>query len=572
MNRKYRLLSLSLSLFLLLSLLLAVACRPAAAEPTPTPPPAGAIPVSPLPAGLPTGTDGQPWWNDTVYYEIFVRSFYDSDGDGVGDLNGLIEKLDYLNDGDPATTDDLGITGLWLMPIMESPSYHGYDVVDYYTVDQEYGTVEDFQRLMDEAHKRGIRVIVDLVLNHTGRDNPWFQEAQDEGDPYRDWYLWADEDPGYKGPWGETVWHPTGDEYFYGVFWEGMPDLNYRNPAVTEQMHDISRFWLQEMGVDGFRLDAVKHLIEEGQLQENTEATYAWFADYQTFYESIAPQAMVIGEVWSPTPAVVRYIDNGLDLAFEFDLAQAILNSVEDGRQDGVAAQMEKVVAGYPAGQYAVFLTNHDQNRVMSELNTNADKARLAGTILLTAPGVPFIYYGEEIGLRGIKPDEDLRRPMQWSAEENAGFTSGTPWRPPHRTYTEFNVASESSDPNSLLSHYRALVQLRSNHEALRVGDWALVETGTPKVYAFLRFSDDEVILVLLNLRDEELADYALSLPGGVLPAGALTPNTQAFMLYGSGDPAGPTISADGSFSDYQPFPSLPPYSSLILQLQPAAR
>ena len=178
----------------------------------------------------------------------------------------------------------------------------------------------------------------------------------------------------------------------------------------------------------------------------------------------------------------------------------------------------------------------------------------------------------EELGLRGIKPDEDLRRPMQWSAEENAGFTSGTPWRPPHRTYTEFNVASESSDPNSLLSHYRALVQLRCSHEALRVGDWALVETGTPKVYAFLRFSDDEVILVLLNLRDEELADYALSLPGGVLPAGALTPNTQAFMLYGSGDPAGPTISADGSFSDYQPFPSLPPYSSLILQLQPAAR
>ncbi|MCD6290318.1 MAG: alpha-amylase, partial [Anaerolineae bacterium] len=211
--------------FLLISVLLAGCIVPPITPPTipaPTPTPT----AGPTPTAAPTALPESPlrWWNDTVFYEVFVRSFYDSDGDGVGDLNGLIEKLDYLNDGDPSTTDDLGITGIWLMPIMESPSYHGYDVVDYYHVDRDYGTNEDFCRLMAEAHRRGIRVIIDMELNHTSSQHPWFQSARsDPHSPYRDFYIWSDEDPGYKGPWGQRVWHRTATGYYYGIFWEGMP-------------------------------------------------------------------------------------------------------------------------------------------------------------------------------------------------------------------------------------------------------------------------------------------------------------------------------------------------------------
>ena len=289
-------------------------------QPTLTPQPPTPSPQSP------TSTN---WWNDTVFYEVFVRSFYDSDGDGVGDINGLIERLDYLNDGDPTTTDDLGITGIWLMPIMESPSYHGYDVVDYYKVDEEYGTEEDFKRLMAEADKRGIKVIVDLVLNHTSAQHPWFTEARaDESGENRDWYVWEEENPGWRGPEGQQVWHGSPTGYYYGVFWDQMPDLNLTNEQTTAEMQDIARYWIEDMGVDGFRLDAIKHLIEEGQKQTNTESTHAWMQDFHVVYKEANPDAFAIGEVWSPTFEVVKYIGDEVDAAFEFDLAQAILGGV----------------------------------------------------------------------------------------------------------------------------------------------------------------------------------------------------------------------------------------------------
>ncbi|MBN1965655.1 MAG: alpha-amylase, partial [Anaerolineae bacterium] len=181
--------------------------------------------------GAPEVAEALPWWNDRVFYEVFVRSFYDSDGDGIGDLRGLIERLDYLNDGDPATTDDLGITGIWLMPIAQSPSYHGYDVTDYYTIEEDYGTNADFLELMGAAHARGIVVIVDLVMNHTSSEHPWFV-ASAAGDPaYTDWYLWRDDNPGYVSPWGSPTWHLADNgRYYFGLFWSGMPDLNYMNP------------------------------------------------------------------------------------------------------------------------------------------------------------------------------------------------------------------------------------------------------------------------------------------------------------------------------------------------------
>ena len=504
------------------------------------------------------------WWNDAVFYEVFVRSYYDSDSDGVGDINGLIERLDYLNDGDPTTTDDLGITGIWLMPIMESPSYHGYDVVDYYQVDEEYGTEEDFKRLMAEAEKRGIKVIVDLVLNHTSAQHPWFTEARaDENAEGRDWYVWEEMDPGWRGPEGQQVWHSSPTGYYYGVFWDQMPDLNLTNEATSGEMQDIARYWLEEMGVDGFRLDAIKHLIEEGKKQTNTESTHAWMQDFNDVYKEANPEAFAIGEVWSPTFEVVKYIGDEVDAAFEFDLAQAILSGVLTGETRAVARAYRKVVEDYPPGQYGVFLTNHDQNRVMSHLLGDENRAKLAATILLTSPGVPFIYYGEEIGQSGTKPDEDIRRPLQWDSSENAGFSEGQPWRPPYEDFGERNIAAQTDDPDSLLSLYRDLIRLRQEHEALRTGDWTQVDTGQFRTYAFLRHDENEAILVLLNLGMDPVEDYELVLEDGLFDGAK-----QAVSLYGLEDPNSPTIDESGGFTGYKPFASLPPQSSAIIQFK----
>ena len=351
-----------------------------------------------------------------MFYEIFVRSFYDSDGDGIGDINGLIEKLDYLNDGDPDTRDDLGVTGIWLMPVMVSPSYHGYDVVDYYQVDPDYGTNEDIKRLVSEAHQRGMRVIVDFVMNHTSTQHPWFKESRNPDSDKRDWYVWSDENPGYRGPSGQVVWHQDPSGYYYALFWGGMPDLNYENPAVTDAILEAARFWLEEMDVDGFRLDAIKHIVEEGQVQENSSSTHEWLENFHTFYKNIDPNFFTVGEAWTQTRQVVDYTGDEVDIAFQFDLAEDLINSANFGIAPTYYKTLQTIYDSFPPNQYATFLTNHDQNRVMSQLDGDETKAKLAASILLTGPGVPFLYYGEEIGLIGVKPDEDIRLPMQWES------------------------------------------------------------------------------------------------------------------------------------------------------------
>ncbi len=522
--------------------------------PSPSAPPQPLITSSPL-----------PWWNDAVFYEVFVRSFYDSDGDGIGDLNGLIEKLDYLNDGDPATITDLGVTGLWLMPIMVSPSYHGYDVVDYYQVNPAYGTNEDFQRLMAEAHARGIRVIVDLVLNHTGRDHPWFQASRDPASAQRNWYVWVAEDPGYRGPDGQKVWHYTPDGYYYALFWDGMPDVNYANPEVTTAMYDAARFWLEEMGADGFRLDAIKHLVEEGAAQENTLSTHAWLQAFYTFYKDVNPDALAVGEAWTSTQQVLDYTGDEVDIAFQFDLAEDIINSSQVGIGSIAAKTLADIVTAYPPGQYATFITNHDQNRVMSQLGEDEGKARVAASLLLTSPGVPFVYYGEEIGMIGTKPDEDIRRPMQWTSDNfRTGFTTGLPWRAPADDYEERSVALQDDDPHSLLNHYRQLIHLRNGHEALRVGAWTPLETHPGRVYAFLRHTAVETLLVIINLSDKQTTNYTLSLESGPLVTGM-----EAAVLLGEGTAVPPIISANGGVADYTPLVALPPHSTFIISLTP---
>lgn len=339
------------------------------------------------------------WWNDAVFYEIFVRSFYDEDGDGKGDFKGLIEKLDYLNDGDPATHTDLGITGIWLMPIHQSPSYHGYDVTDYRTIEADYGTNADFSAFIEAAHQRGINVIIDYVMNHSSSDHPWFIESKNEGSVYRDWYRWSDTNPGGLGPWGQTVWHSDGNDYYYGLFWGGMPDLNYETPAVKEEMFDIACFWLEDMQVDGFRLDAVKYIYETGNQLEDMEETFEFFRDFRSFYKSVNPDAFAVGEAWTSTDKVKKYVENDrLDYCFEFDLAGALLNAANNGNASALTKQVEEVMVAYPYLQFGTFLTNHDQNRVMDVLGRDVTRAKLASQLLLSLPGIPYIYYVKRSG------------------------------------------------------------------------------------------------------------------------------------------------------------------------------
>lgn len=519
----------------------------------------------------PPPTFEESWWHETVFYEVFVRSFADSTtgplaGDGTGDLQGLIERLDYLNDGDPATTEDLGVNGLWLMPVMQSPSYHGYDVTDYYAVDEAYGTLDDFRRLVAEAHARGMRVIVDLVLNHTSSEHPWFVEARDHPESERrGWYLWSEERPDYLGPWGQEVWHASPSGYYYGLFWSGMPDLNLANPAVTVEMEDVARFWLEEAGADGFRLDAARHLIEEGSTQENTAATHEWLRGFRRVYKGADPEALVVGEMWTQGPNVVEYLQGDeLDLAFDFDLAEAIVKYVGLRTADRLQGTLGASYGLYGGGHAATFLTNHDMDRVMSELG-DAGKAKVAASVLLTVPGVPFVYYGEEIGMTGEKPDEMIRTPMQWSAEESAGFSAGTPWEPVNSDYAEVNVAAQLQDPASLLSHYRALIRLRRENPALQVGSYHPVDCTDAGLLAFLRARGGGAVLVVVNLREGAARGYSLS-----LGEGPLSGVYRAAVLYGA-SAALPDLSANeaGGFDAYQALPEVPGNGTLVIGLQP---
>ena len=479
---------------------------------------------SALAAGSPTsGTSGAAadWFRDAVFYEVFVRSFNDSNGDGVGDLNGLTARLDYLNDGDPATTADLGVTALWLMPISPSPSYHGYDVTDYYGVNPDYGTMEDFKRLVAEAHKRGIHVIIDLVLNHTSNQHPWFIAAADDASPKHDWYVWKKSvPPGWSQPWtsgspSEYVWHALrAGDYYYGLFYDGMPDLNYRNPAVQEEMIAVGKHWLSA-GADGFRLDAVRYLFESGPGagQLDIPETHAYLARYCQAMKQAKPDCYLVGEIWTDMDTVASYLGSPreLDSAFNFDLAGAIVGGVKDKSFGYINATQEVTLETYPKDTAdAIFLTNHDQDRIASLYGPDPVKLKLAASILLTLPGTPYIYYGEEIGMPGTKPDENIRKPMLWSDGENAGFSTAKPWNAPARVRPGINVKAEAEDADSVLSHYRRLIRLRHDYVALRRGGYQAVPLGNKNIYGYLRRHEQQSVLVVHNFSDQPQSGLAL--------------------------------------------------------------
>ncbi|NGZ77322.1 alpha-amylase [Saccharibacillus sp. VR-M41] len=480
---------------------------------------AAAQPVSAKP-------DEQP---GAVYYEVFVRSFYDSDGDGIGDLNGLTEKLDYLNDGDPATTDDLGVEGIWLMPILESPSYHGYDVTDYDRVNPDYGTEADLQKLLDEAHKRGIKVIMDLVVNHTGSGHPWFRDsASGKEAEHRDWYVWA-EDEGRR-PVGQSAagsgspWHEMNGSHYMGTFWDGMPDLNFDNPAVREEMIRIGRHWL-DLGLDGFRLDAAKHIYEdttEDRGPETTKKNVKWWQQFRAAMEESNPDVYLVGEIWENSPAAVApYLDKAFDSGFNFGLAEGVLSAAKSERAGSAFSRLPdyyKLFGEASGGQFvdAGFLTNHDQDRVMTQLGGDGNHMKTAAAMLLTLPGNPFIYYGEEIGMLGAKPDERIREPMLWA--EPGRDRGQTTWEPlianaaggasaadEGGSEHAANVAAQTAKPDSLLSRYRTLIRWRSEIPALRRGGLEAYDPGDDRAAGWIRAVQGERVLVLHNLSGEPL-------------------------------------------------------------------
>ncbi len=505
------------------------------------------------------------WWNDQIFYEIFVRSFYDSDGNGKGDFKGLIEKLDYLNDGNPETKTDLGVTAIWLMPINPSPSYHGYDVTDYRNIEPDYGTMNDFNEFMKQAHARGIKVIIDLVLNHTSNQHPWFTQSTNSSSNYRDWYIWKSTNPGYTGSWGQQVWHFRNNAYYFGMFWSGMPDLNYTNPEVKNEMFDVTKFWLDSVKVDGFRLDAIKHLFEQGTLMENVPATHEFFKEYRTFYKSVNPDAITVGEVWSSTKEVAKYVDGTkVDICFEFDLSGAIFNGVNGLNPAQIKSKMNEILTAYPYLQYATFLSNHDQNRIFSQFGINQKKMRLASSLLLTLPGVPFIYYGEEIGMLGAKPDEDIRKPMQWNTEKNAGFTTGTPWHNLNYNYSTYNVKTMQSDSISLWNHYRNLIKVRSENEAMRKGNYIAVNSD-PKIFSFARSFENEFIIAVHNFSVDSLPVY-LNLASSNLIEGEYEV-TEILTGKSSGKIS---INENGGFTDYDPGIKLNALTSIMLKIENA--
>ncbi|MBN8651770.1 MAG: alpha-amylase [Cytophagales bacterium] len=450
-------------------------------------------------------------WPHGVNYEIFVRSFADSNGDGIGDFNGVTNKLDYLK--------ELGVGGIWLMPIMPSPTYHKYDVADYKAVDPEYGTVEDFKKLVAEAHKRGIRILVDLILNHSGSGHPWFQEAiKGKDNPYRDYYVWAKKDSIRSQLSKKTTsldsdnitqWHAvngdTVSEHYYGFFWGGMPDMNFDNPKVRQEFVDIGKYWLEEMQVDGFRLDAAKHIYPTDRAEDN-HAFWVWFRDEM---QKIKPDVYLVGEVWSGANEVAPYL-KGLPALFNFDMGYAITAAVRAGQDTIQLIDKYKSINDFylkTTSDYidATFLKNHDQNRILSELGGDQQKARVAAAILFSLPGTPYVYYGEEIGMLGTKPDEFIREPFLWS---NASDPIQTKWEEARYSnlQTVKPLAEQQADPNSLFNFYKKFITYRNGSKALTYGSLIKSELTVKEIVALIRkYENEESYLILHNISDKEI-------------------------------------------------------------------
>ena len=480
------------------------------------------------------------WWQTGAVYQIYPRSFADSDGDGVGDLRGIISKLDYLQ--------WLGVDAVWVSPIYPSPmADFGYDVSNYTHIHPMFGTLEDFDELVEEAHRRELRVILDFVPNHTSDEHPWFIESRKSRDnPKRDWYIWADAAPDggppnnwvshFVGP--AWTWDETTEQYYLHSFEPKQPDLNWRNPEVRKAMYGAMRFWY-ERGVDGFRIDVLWILVKDKELRDNPMSPDwkpgdpPWERQSRTYSEDqfevheisremreladSYEDRVLIGEIYLPLERLMSYYGekmDGVHLPFNFQL---IL--LQDWDAESVRRSVDEYEAALPEGGWPNWvLSNHDNPRVASRIGP--ERARLAQMLLLTLRGTPTIYYGDEIGMSDVEvpahrvvdprgkdqPElsrDPARTPMQWDSTPKAGFTDGDPWLPIAEDSIEVNVAVQREDPGSMLSFFRRLIWLRKELPALNKGSYRSIETENSAVFAYLREHEGLRVLVALNFGNE---------------------------------------------------------------------
>jgi alpha-glucosidase len=483
------------------------------------------------------------WWKHGVIYQIYPRSFGDSDGDGVGDLRGITARLDHLNDG---TEESLGVAAIWLSPFYPSPmADFGYDVSDYTNVHPLFGTLEDFDELVREAHARGMRVIVDWVPCHTSDQHPWFGESrQSRANPRRDWYVWRDGRPGGQPPnnWksafarvgGAWSWDEATGQWYLHSFMAEQPDLNWENPEVRQAMHDTLRFWL-DRGVDGFRIDVAHRLGKDPELRDNPEdveagspegaarrydenwpSTHARLREIRRVVEEYEDR-MLVGEVYlRDQEQLVQYVNTGDEL----HLAHNFVFLHLPWRAEDFRAAVDEWEGLARRDAWPVwFLSNHDHSRVASrydETGHGAARARVAAMLVLTLRGTASLYQGEELGLEDVEVPPDMevdvdgrdpeRCPLPWqppsSAGPGAGFTTGTPWLPITRRAEELNPVTQRRDPGSMLAFYRRLVWRRGSSNPLLHGSYRALDAGSD-VFAYLRSVGDERALVALNFAPE---------------------------------------------------------------------
>jgi alpha-glucosidase len=492
----------------------------------------------------PTAPEKSPWWRNAVIYQIYPRSFADTNGDGIGDLKGITSHLDYLK--------DLGIDAVWITPFFPSPQVdYGYDISDYTGIDPQYGTMADFDRLVAEAKKRKIRVLLDFVVNHTSDQHPWFVESRSSrNNPKADWYVWRDPPPGNRPPsnwisiFGGSAWQldPARNQFYYHAFYKQQPDLNWRNPEVRQAMYNVMRFWMKR-GVAGFRLDAVPHLFEDAQLRDEQLAKPGKSAygdpiltrvrtdnlpecdevlrEMRTVSDEF-PDGVLVGEAYVSTMQDLAklYGPNHDELQLPMD-TQLGFGSLSAARY---RQKLQEAETGLNGNTPLFVFNNHDNPRSISRLGGGAHKgavARMLATLTLTPRASVLLYYGEELGMENDDPKrkEDVkdivgirgwpedkgrdgeRKPMQWNGDTNAGFTTGrTPWLPVAPGFQVVNAAAEARDPASILNYYRALILLRKSNAALREGDFTLLNADDPNVLSFVRRTPDgTAALIVLN-------------------------------------------------------------------------
>jgi maltose alpha-D-glucosyltransferase / alpha-amylase len=504
------------------------------------------------------------WFKRAVFYEIHVRGFFDGNGDGMGDLRGVMEKLDYL--------EWLGIDCIWLLPMYPSPLRDGgYDIADFYDIHPDYGTVEDFRAFVDAAHQRQIRVIADLVMNHTSSDHPWFQEARSSPDsPKRDWYVWSDKDDGYPDarvifvdteP-SNWTWDPLAGQYYWHRFFSHQPDLNYENPEVQDEMLRVLRSWL-DLGIDGFRLDAVPYLYErEGTNCENLPRTHEYLKRVRTEVDANYPDRVLLAEANQWPADVVEYFGEGDEchMAFQFPIMPRMFMALR--RED--ATPMYEILERTPTipenCQWGLFLRNHDEltlemvtdderdymyaeyakdprmklnlgirRRLAPLLDNGRDEIELMHAILFSLPGAPVLYYGDEIGMGDnvfLGDRDGVRTPMHWTGDRNGGFSTADfaqlylpPLMDPVYGYAAVNVEAQLRTPTSVLRWLHRFVELRKQHPVFGLGSYEPLTTSNPRIFAHVRRWEEETVLCVHNLaRSAQAVELELAEFSGLVP------------------------------------------------------